>query len=136
MENASPTGSAQRKFSLLQVFLVVIGIFLAFGVVFGGGIFLGKELAAEKFVSPKNQKTIIAHITPEPTIRAQPTGAPQDPQVPETSSNSFLPGKGYYSDTVFAIQQADPHITAIATASRLEGQDDQYTQDSRVTFFD
>lgn len=86
-----------------------------------------------------NQLIISTNIRLQPPTFPRPTKAPPQPTPiisGETQDTTkFLPGKYYFEDTIIAVTKDKPSLTIAASVVRIE-QDSNFTQYSRMSYFD
>ena len=90
---------------------------MGFITTFISGYFMSRFLFSEKNVT---------------MVRPNPTS--ENPQVGQASTK-FLPGKHYFNDTIMIVTKDKPRIDLVATVTRIE-QDNDYTQNTRVSYYD
>jgi len=75
--------------------------------------------------------------TPIPLVTEKATATTPSPKQSELPQETirFLPGKGYYDDSISIITKSNPRIILQASASRIE-QETNYTEFSKVNVFD
>src|SRR3989344_952087 len=114
VEQKSQIGNPHKNiYRVFIIFLVIMG----FITTFISGYFMSRFLFSEKNVT---------------MVRPNPTS--ENPQVGQASTK-FLPGKHYFNDTIMIVTKDKPRIDLVATVTRIE-QDNDYTQNTRVSYYD
>ncbi len=136
MDNQIPTSTnSLSKRNAFFKFILLLLVILGFITAFGGGYFL-KDLLKKGNDVTQNIKQEI----PQPTPATNTQLNPQKPIIQNEPSaiqetTKFLPGKQYFDDTIIAITKDKPNYSIVATVTRQQ-QDSNYSQNSRVSYFD
>jgi len=128
-KSTNTLGKTHTFSKFLVLFLVTLGFITAFV----GGYALKDFLKKGNDITQNNKQEIV-----QSTVA--PSSSPQKPIIqnePSTmqETTKFLPGKHYFDDTIITITKDKPNYTIVATVTRQQ-QDSDYSQNSRVSYFD